>query len=81
MKVFELINILQRHNPEATVVFRDRSDFVRNGLIRPLGLAEVQMLQLAEVSEDDGAWLCEWSDRPGDSDCAGPIAGLALGQQ
>jgi len=81
MKVFELIRILQTQNPDATVVFYDRSDFVRSGVVRPLGLSELRPLQLAEVTEEDGKWLCEWNDRPVDNDSVEPVDGLAVGQQ
>ena len=77
MKVNALIELLQRHNPDATVVVCDRADFVRAGLIRPLRPSELQLVQLGEVAEDDGTWLCEWSERS--ADCEGPISGVVVG--
>ena len=77
MKVSALIELLQRQNPDSTVVVCDKADFVRAGLIRPLSPAEVQVVQLGEVVEDDGSWVCEWKERPADSE--GPIPGLLLG--
>lgn len=77
MKVSALIELLQRQNADSTVVVCDKTDFVRAGLIRPLSPAEVQPVQLGEVLEDDGRWVCEWRERP--VDCEGPMLGLLLG--
>lgn len=78
MKVKALIEFLLRQNPDATVVISDRAEFFRAGRIRPLRLSELRgEFQLGEVAEDDGTWLCEWSERPGS--CEGPMSGLLLG--
>jgi len=36
MNVKELIELLQQHDPDATVVVNDRRDFVCSGLVRQL---------------------------------------------
>lgn len=79
MKVSELIQLLQRCDPDATVVICDKSEFIRVGLIRPLTAEELQPMQLGEVVEDDGRWICRWSDHP--IECEGPKSGLCLGPQ
>jgi hypothetical protein len=77
MKVKTLIEILQRQNSEATVVVCDKSDFVRTGLIRPLGIDELREVQLGEVADDNVKWVCEWGQHILDAE--GPIPGLLLG--
>jgi len=77
MKVKALIAFLERQNPESLVVISDKTVFVRVGLIRPLRLGDIEQVQLGEVTEDDGSWLCEWGERA--LDCEGPMSGLLLG--
>ena len=77
MKVKALIAFLQRRNPESIIVISDKSVYVRVGLIRPLRLGDIEEVQLAQVTGDDGSRLCEWGERA--LDCEGPMPGLLLG--
>lgn len=77
MKVRTLIELLRHQTPEANVVVCDRTEHVRIGQIRPLGLAELHEVQLGEVAEETGDWLCELSERS--SVCDDPVPGLLIG--
>ena len=77
MKVKALIELLQRQNPESLVVISDKMVFVRVGLLRALRLDDIEEVQLGEVTEDDGSWLCEWGEPS--LECEGPLAGLLVG--
>ena len=78
MQVRELIRLLSQYDPEATVVVCDRTEFLRTGMTRPLQPAELRTVQLANVTEDEGTWVCGWGERP-DSECEGPLPGLLIG--
>ena len=77
MNVRALMDFLRRQNPDATVVICDSTEFIRAGLIRPLRLSELQLVQLRKYSSDDGTYLCEWGERS--IDCEGPISAVLVG--
>ncbi len=76
MKVCALIELLSQHDPDATVVVCDRTELLRNGLIRPLVEGDVVPLLLAKTGdENDTPWLCEHRECPAEE----PLPGLLLG--
>lgn len=77
--VAQLMALLSKQDQAATVVVCDRTEFLRIGLVRPLMASELEAVQLGEVTDEEGSWLCAWNERPNDGDCRGPLAGLLLG--
>ena len=77
--VAQLMALLSKQDQAATVVVCDRTELLRIGLVRPLMASELEAVQLGEVTDEDGSWLCAWNERPNDGDCRGPLAGLLLG--
>jgi hypothetical protein len=77
VKVKDLMRLLERHDPDATVVVLDRSEFVRCGLLRPLNAKELRSIPLGLASDGWDTWVCDWKDRADDAD--GPLPGLLVG--
>lgn len=75
MTVADLIHILKRHDPNATVVLWDHAPY--EGGVAKLGVDEVQPIQLG-ARESNGLLLFEpWVD--GDEGPQGPFTGVVLG--
>ncbi len=75
MTVADLISLLQRHDPRATVVLWEQAPY--EGSVAKLGITEVQPIQLG-ARESVGLLALEpWVE--GDEKLQGPYPGVVLG--
>lgn len=77
MKVNELIEMLKREDPYATVMVNDRTEFMRDGLIRPISSMEISKLSLGVEHTEESNYVRPWKECS--MDAQGPISGVLIG--
>lgn len=78
MKVRQLIELLEQYDPEALVVWKDWTEDRRFGIVRELGVVNVQGIQLGVDHTDFGTIpVLPWKDCSPQAD--GPYPGVQLG--
>lgn len=75
MTVADLIHLLRKHDPGATVVLWDRAPY--EGRVSMLGAGDVQPIQLGSRESNGPLLIAPWSDSG--EDLQGPFPGVVLG--